>query len=115
MLNHAGLWPFAGRETVDFAALGQSPLFLINGPTGAGKSSILDALCFALYGQTTGAEREVSQMRCDQAAAALLTEVTLDFRLRDEAFRVRRVLSRSAPRHAVKAPPRKTPKPSYGG
>ncbi|KPQ21276.1 MULTISPECIES: AAA family ATPase [unclassified Halomonas] len=90
--------PFAGRETVDFAALGQSPLFLINGPTGAGKSSILDALCFALYGQTTGAEREASQMRCDQAAAALLTEVTLDFRLRDEAFRVRRVPQQERPK-----------------
>ncbi|SDN68961.1 AAA family ATPase [Vreelandella arcis] len=90
--------PFAGRETVDFTALGKSPLFLINGPTGAGKSSILDALCFALYGQTTGAERDASQMRCDQAPAELLTEVALDFRLRGEAYRIRRVPQQERPK-----------------
>jgi exonuclease SbcC len=90
--------PFAGRENLDFTALGQSPLFLINGPTGAGKSSILDALCFALYGQTTGAERDASQMRCDQAAADALTEVTLDFRLRGNAYRIRRVPQQERPK-----------------
>ncbi|EHA15506.1 AAA family ATPase [Halomonas sp. HAL1] len=90
--------PFAGTETIDFTALGRSPLFLINGPTGAGKSSILDALCFALYGQTTGNEREPSQMRCDQANATLLTEVTLDFRLRGADYRVRRVPQQERPK-----------------
>ncbi|MCC5900889.1 MAG: SMC family ATPase [Halomonas sp.] len=90
--------PFAGRENIDFTALGRSPLFLINGPTGAGKSSILDALCFALYGQTTGNERDPTQMRCDQADAALLTEVTLDFRLRGVDYRVRRVPQQERPK-----------------
>ena len=90
--------PFAGSETIDFTALGRSPLFLINGPTGAGKSSILDALCFALYGQTTGNERDPGQMRCDQADASLLTEVTLDFRLRGVDYRVRRVPQQERPK-----------------
>ncbi|GEN27243.1 nuclease SbcCD subunit C [Halovibrio variabilis] len=90
--------PFAGSETIDFTALGRSPLFLINGPTGAGKSSILDAICFALYGQTTGDERTGSQMRCDQADAALLTDVTLDFRLRGVDYRVRRVPQQERPK-----------------
>ncbi|ASK20343.1 AAA family ATPase [Halomonas sp. N3-2A] len=90
--------PFAGSETIDFTALGKSPLFLINGPTGAGKSSILDAICFALYGQTTGNDRDAGQMRCDQAAASLLTEVSLDFRLRDSAYRVRRVPQQERPK-----------------
>ncbi|GAB2720520.1 SMC family ATPase [Halomonas garicola] len=90
--------PFAATQTLDFAALGQSPLFLINGPTGAGKSSILDALCFALYGQTTGNEREPAQMRCDQAADGLLTEVTLDFRLRGTNYRIRRVPQQERPK-----------------
>ncbi|WP_346797137.1 SMC family ATPase [Halomonas sp. Bachu 37] len=90
--------PFTGSETIDFTALGKSPLFLINGPTGAGKSSILDALCFALYGQTTGDERTGTQMRCDQAAAGLLTEVTFDFNLRGEGFRVRRVPQQERPK-----------------
>ncbi|HDB1504258.1 TPA: AAA family ATPase, partial [Vibrio cholerae] len=49
--------PFAGREEIDFTKLGDAPLFLINGATGAGKSSILDAICYALYGETTGSER----------------------------------------------------------
>lgn len=90
--------PFAGSETIDFTALGKSPLFLINGPTGAGKSSILDAICFALYGQTTGNDRDAGQMRCDQAADTLLTEVSLDFRLRDGAYRVRRVPQQERPK-----------------
>ena len=90
--------PFAGSETIDFTALGRSPLFLINGPTGAGKSSILDAICFALYGQTTGNERDPAQMRCDQADATLLTEVMLDFRLRGVDYRVRRVPQQERPK-----------------
>ena len=73
--------PFAKTESIDFTALGQNPLFLINGPTGAGKSSILDAICFALFGQTTGAERDATQMRCDHADDSLITEVILDFSL----------------------------------
>ncbi|WP_235040042.1 AAA family ATPase [Vreelandella profundi] len=90
--------PFAGTENIDFTALGKSPLFLINGPTGAGKSSILDAICFALYGQTTGNDRDPTQMRCDQAAGTLLTEVTLSFRLRDVDYRVRRVPQQERPK-----------------
>ncbi|ATH76296.1 chromosome segregation protein SMC [Vreelandella venusta] len=90
--------PFARRDTIDFTALGKSPLFLINGPTGAGKSSILDAICFALYGQTTGNERDAGQMRCDQAAPDLLTEVILTFRLRESTYRVRRVPQQERPK-----------------
>lgn len=90
--------PFAGTETLDFALLGDSPLFLINGPTGAGKSSILDAICFALYGQTTGDEREAAQMRCDQAAADMLTEVQFDFELAGKQYRIRRMPLQERPK-----------------
>lgn len=90
--------PFAGTETIDFQALGRNPLFLINGPTGAGKSSILDAVCFALYGQTTGAEREAAQMRCDFADATVLTEATLDFTLGDKTYRIRRIPTQERPK-----------------
>ncbi|MEH6469936.1 MAG: SMC family ATPase [Halopseudomonas sp.] len=90
--------PFSGTETIDFSRLGDNPLFLINGPTGAGKSSLLDAICFALYGQTTGAEREPAQMRCDYAAAELLTEVTFDFSLGDKAYRIRRAPTQQRPK-----------------
>ncbi len=90
--------PFAGRESIDFSRLGNNPLFLINGPTGAGKSSLLDAICVALYGHTTGAEREPAQMRCDYADSALLTEVQLDFQLGETCYRVRRVPMQERPK-----------------
>jgi exonuclease SbcC len=90
--------PFAGSEGIDFTRLGQNPLFLINGPTGAGKSSILDAICFALYGQTTGAEREPSQMRCDHADPNILTQVTLDFKLGEKNYRIRRLPTQDRPK-----------------
>ncbi|QSX42055.1 AAA family ATPase [Shewanella cyperi] len=83
--------PFADRQTIDFSVLGSNPLFLINGPTGAGKTSILDAICFALYGKTTGNEREASQMRCDTADDGLLTEVSFEFELGDRRYLVRRI------------------------
>uniref|UniRef100_UPI002A83D531 SMC family ATPase n=1 Tax=Reinekea sp. TaxID=1970455 RepID=UPI002A83D531 len=82
--------PFAGTERIDFQALGVNPLFLINGPTGAGKSTVLDAICFALYGQTTGNEREAVFMRCDLSAPDLDTEVVFDFRLADQIYRIYR-------------------------
>ena len=50
-----GFGPFAGSEQIDLDALASSGLFLIHGPTGAGKSSILDAICFALYAAVPGA------------------------------------------------------------
>jgi exonuclease SbcC len=46
--------PYAGTERVDFTRLGEAPLFLICGPTGAGKTSILDGICYALYGDSAG-------------------------------------------------------------
>ncbi|HEY8034491.1 MAG TPA: SMC family ATPase [Methylobacter sp.] len=90
--------PFSGSEDIDFTRLGSNPLFLINGPTGAGKSSILDAICFALYGQTTGAEREPAQMRCDHADPNVLTEVVLDFKLGETDYRVRRIPTQERPK-----------------
>ncbi|AIW16499.1 AAA family ATPase [Vibrio tubiashii] len=90
--------PFAKTEQIDFTQLGSNPLFLINGPTGSGKTSILDAICFALYGETTGNERQGNQMRCDQAATNLLTEVTLEFSLNGKQYRVTRAPEQEAPK-----------------
>lgn len=90
--------PFAQTETIEFDKLGTNPLFLINGPTGSGKTSILDAICFALYGETTGNERQGIQMRCDMAAPTLLTEVTLEFSLHGKFYRVIRSPEQEAPK-----------------
>ena len=90
-LEISAFGPFASKQTTDFSALGRNALFLINGPTGAGKTTILDAICFALYGKTTGDEREGSQMRCDAADDHLLTEISFSFSLGDMQYRIRRV------------------------
>ncbi|EKO3714634.1 SMC family ATPase [Vibrio metschnikovii] len=80
--------PFASQQVVDFSAFGHAPLFLINGPTGAGKSSLLDAICYALYGETTGSERSGDQMRCDYAPDSVLTEIEFVFELHNRRFKI---------------------------
>ncbi|SHE66952.1 SbcC/MukB-like Walker B domain-containing protein [Vibrio gazogenes] len=90
--------PFAHTEQIDFTRLGRHPLFLINGPTGSGKTSILDAICFALYGETTGNERQGNQMRSDLASIDTPTEITLTFALHDKVYRVTRSPEQQVPK-----------------
>ncbi len=80
--------PYPGEEEVDFTVFERAPLFLIHGDTGAGKSMLLDAICFALYGKASGPEREAAQLRSQQAKDDMLTEVRLDFRLGDAHYRI---------------------------
>ena len=61
--------PFATRQVVDFDDVGAEGLFLIWGPTGAGKSFLLDALCFALYGRAAS-DRPLPQLHSDHARGA---------------------------------------------
>jgi len=82
--------PYAIEQEVDFNILGDRTFFLIHGPTGAGKTSILDAICFALYGETSGGERQTRHLRSDYADPNTLTEVTFDFSLGQEMYRVYR-------------------------
>ena len=89
-LSMTAFGPFKDEENIDFTKLGENPLFLINGPTGSGKSTILDGICYALYGQTTGNEREGNEMRCDQSDDATLTSVTLKFELGDKNYAITR-------------------------
>ncbi len=97
-LKMTAFGPFSGTEVIDFSALGENPLFLINGPTGSGKTTILDAICFSLYGKTTGDERDGAQMRCDLASAEQLCEVSFDFELRGQKFQIRRVPEQQRPK-----------------
>ncbi|MCL9773955.1 SbcC/MukB-like Walker B domain-containing protein [Vibrio methylphosphonaticus] len=97
-LTLSAFGPFAKTEVVDFSLLGTSPLFLINGPTGAGKSSILDAICYALYGETTGSERTGDQMRCDYAEATLLTSVVFEFELSGHVYCIERSPDQEVPK-----------------
>ena len=97
-LRLAAFGPFSGVEEIDFTRLGENPLFLINGPTGSGKSTILDAICFALYGETTGGERDAKQMRCDHASSDTLTEVSLEFELGKIQYRIIRIPDQERPK-----------------
>ncbi|MEZ7127296.1 AAA family ATPase [Nonomuraea sp. AD125B] len=81
---------FPGTETVDFDALAEAGLFLIHGPTGAGKTTILDALCFALYGQVPGQRNSARSLRCDHAPAGTGPSVTLEATIRGRLLRVER-------------------------
>lgn len=72
--------PFAAPQSVDFDELSAAGLFLLHGPTGAGKTSVLDAVCFALYGQVPGA-RPATRLRSDHAAPGTPTEVVLELTL----------------------------------
>lgn len=83
--------PFARRQVIDFRQLGGKTFFLIHGPTGSGKTSILDGICFALFGDSSGGERDGRQMRSHHADADTLTEVCFDFALGEQRYRVRRV------------------------
>jgi exonuclease SbcC len=90
--------PFAGEQVLDFTVLGSSACFLIHGPTGAGKTSILDAICFALYGDASGGERDPKRLRSDHAEPALATEVVFDFSLGADAYRVSRSPEQERPK-----------------
>jgi exonuclease SbcC len=75
-------------ETIDFTELGDKRLFLIHGPTGSGKTTVLDAICFALYGVATGEDRDAKGFRSDFADPTEITEVTLDFAIGERIFRI---------------------------
>ncbi|MFE7814655.1 AAA family ATPase [Streptomyces sp. NPDC057433] len=79
-LDITAFGPFGGSLTVDFDELSAAGLFLLHGPTGAGKTSVLDAVCYALYGSVPGPRQSGQGMtlRSDHAAPATRTEVTLD-------------------------------------
>ena len=58
--------PYADKQVVDFRELGERDVFLIHGPTGGGKTTILDGICFALYGKTSGG-RDARELRVTDA------------------------------------------------
>ncbi|MFI8081189.1 AAA family ATPase [Kitasatospora sp. NPDC086009] len=89
--------PFAGTETVDFDALASGGLFLLRGATGAGKSSVLDAVCFALYGEVPGARR-ASRLRSDHAEPLRLTQVHLELTLGGRRLEITRLPEQLRPK-----------------
>ena len=89
-LRLSAFGPYAGQEDLDFSALGNHTLFLICGPTGAGKSTILDAMCYALYGKTSGAVRSGEDLRSNYVGYDRKTYVEFDFAIGDRHYRIYR-------------------------
>ena len=85
--------PYVQEQIVDFEKLARSGMFLIKGPTGSGKTTIFDAMTFALYGGSSGDDsknkfgrNDLEEWRCNQAEAAIPTEVSFTFSVREKTY-----------------------------
>ncbi|MFJ4868119.1 AAA family ATPase [Streptomyces sp. NPDC088757] len=91
--------PFGAPQTVDFDALSSAGLFLLHGPTGAGKTSVLDAVCFALYGSVPGVRQTPgASLRSDHAPAGTYTEVLLELTVGDRRLEITRRPAQQRPK-----------------
>lgn len=98
-LTIAAFGPFGASEVIDFDALGVHGLFLLHGPTGSGKTSVLDAVCFALFGQVPGARRaHADRLRSDHAPPHLSPRVCLEFTVAGRRLRIDRRPAHLAPK-----------------
>ncbi|MFF3064632.1 AAA family ATPase [Oerskovia sp. NPDC057915] len=89
-LTLQAIGPFAGRHVIDFAELATSGIFLLEGPTGAGKSTIIDAVVFALYGKVASEAASEDRLRSAYAAPDVESSVDLVFETGSGVYRVRR-------------------------
>jgi exonuclease SbcC len=89
-LDLTAIGPYATQQHIDFARLAGSGLFLLEGPTGAGKTTILDAITFALYGSLSSEASGGDRLHSDFAAPDVEPSVTLEFAVSGVRYRVRR-------------------------
>ena len=89
-LEMSAFGPYAGKENIDFDQLGTEGLYLITGDTGAGKTTVFDAIRFALYGVASGQNREKSMLRSQYALPETKTYVRLVFMCNGKKYTVTR-------------------------
>ncbi|MGX1760585.1 AAA family ATPase [Streptomyces lydicus] len=97
-LSLTAFGPFGGSQTIDFDRLSRDGLFLLHGPTGAGKTSVLDAVCFALYGSVPGARQSGQALRSDLADPLTLTEVVLELTVAQRRLEITRLPEQPRPK-----------------
>ncbi|MDE5930945.1 MAG: SMC family ATPase, partial [Lachnospiraceae bacterium] len=90
MLTLSAFGPYAGEETIDFTRLGTKGLYLITGDTGAGKTTIFDAIVFALYGEASGEARGADMLRSKYASADTPTYVRMRFSYHGAEYQITR-------------------------
>lgn len=89
-LTISAFGPYAGKTILDMEKLGKNGIYLITGDTGAGKTTIFDAITFALYGEASGNNREPAMLRSKYAEAEVPTEVVLSFECSGKKYTIKR-------------------------
>lgn len=98
VLTMTAFGPYADKTTIDMSKLGENGLYLITGDTGAGKTTIFDAICYALFGTPSGNRRETGMLRSQYADASTLTEVELSFVHMGKEYSVKRIPAQQRPK-----------------
>lgn len=89
-LTISGFGPYAGKTVVDFAMLGEQGLYLVTGDTGSGKTTLFDAITYALFGEASGPTRDANMFRSKYAAPDTATYVEMEFLYQEKTYVVRR-------------------------
>ena len=88
LLKIKGFGPYAEETVIPMEELGEKGLYLITGDTGAGKTTIFDAICFALFGNASGSNREKNSFRSDFAKDDVKTFVEFEFSNKNIVYKV---------------------------
>ncbi len=96
-LTMTAFGPFADSTTIDFSLLGNNGIYLISGDTGSGKTTIFDAIIFALYGELNGKDRKPAMMRSTYSDAKSETSVYLEFIHKGDIYKIKRTPAYTRP------------------